>query len=703
MLKNVSIIGTVLTKNAFKYISNVQIKNYLPKVSVAAVFQQKDFFFDGVNGEKINQDFFTKKLIEYEVSKTLWDDILESESEIIILDFLDDFFDYLYNSEQNLIVTKSNYLVKNDLHKTLFKNWSLIDKFSDKSLQFWKEGIERLSKNLSDTTIRICLIKAFFPEYIREDGKQKLLSDRALLSVKKRNDLLKIYYEFIEGTLKCDVIDIPVDNLTTCIHTNGVSISNTCQEYEMYVAKEIVNLYGSYTQYIPPLQERVESLFEMFGGLLNHIPSISELYEAGKEFEKVGKLNEAKKCERLVSLLHNSSVPLDVDIGVGVSFGYGGIGTIIHANAKIGNYCVIGSNVTIGGGKSAKVNGKVSFVPTIEDRVYIATGAKLLGGITIGNHSIIGANAVVTKDVEPFSVIAGNPAKTINKITCDNYKNYINYLYKGLSAENAKSMMFGCEVFDNKKPMIGQKKLKVAIIGSCVTRDAFEYIKDTEILYVERTSFVSLISKPFPIMEDEIKIEGNFERRMVLWDLDKQFLIRLAEFKPDLIVLDFIDERFDLIEYNQGFYSRSNYLVNSGILDQMNNYKIIRRQSTEDLWKNACKIVSKKLCSITKNIVLHQTHWARQYRHPDSGKIIEFNAEAMTIAETNNKILDSYYNILKQEIPDLGVISYEPDLLFSDYAHQWGKDYFHFGKEYYQDIAKKIIKFIDTMDKNDDL
>lgn len=239
------------------------------------------------------------------------------------------------------------------------------------------------------------------------------------------------------------------------------------------------------------------------------------------------------------------------------------------------------------------------------------------------------------------------------------------------------------------------KPLKVAIIGSCVTRDAFKDIKNIEILYVARTSFISLASKPFDISEDEIPIEGNFERRMVLWDLNKQFLTKLSEFKPDVIILDFIDERFDLIEYENGFYVRSNYLVNSGILDRMPDYKIIRRQNCDELWKNACRILARELLSVTKNIVLHQSHWATSYRHPDSNEIIDFTPEEAKIAIINNRILDTYYQILQEEIPSLTCLKYESGLLYSDYAHQWGKDYFHFGNEYYHDIATKLRGIFD--------
>ena len=52
-------------------------------------------------------------------------------------------------------------------------------------------------------------------------------------------------------------------------------------------------------------------------------------------------------------------------------------------------------------------------LPSIEDRVDIGCGAVLLGSITIGHDSVIGANAVVLKDVPPHSVAVGVPAKVV--------------------------------------------------------------------------------------------------------------------------------------------------------------------------------------------------------------------------------------------------------------------------------------------------
>ena len=51
----------------------------------------------------------------------------------------------------------------------------------------------------------------------------------------------------------------------------------------------------------------------------------------------------------------------------------------------------------------------------IKDNVWIATGAIILPGVTIGEGAVVGAGAVVTKDVEPWTVVGGNPAKFIKK------------------------------------------------------------------------------------------------------------------------------------------------------------------------------------------------------------------------------------------------------------------------------------------------
>lgn len=110
----------------------------------------------------------------------------------------------------------------------------------------------------------------------------------------------------------------------------------------------------------------------------------------------------------MIFLIYNSNVPFQATIGKGSYLSYGGIGVVIHKRSVIGKDVVIGSNVTIGGRSG------LEDVPVIGDNVYIATGAKVLGNIRVGNNSTIGANAVVIKDVPDNAVVAGVPAKIIS-------------------------------------------------------------------------------------------------------------------------------------------------------------------------------------------------------------------------------------------------------------------------------------------------
>ena len=89
-----------------------------------------------------------------------------------------------------------------------------------------------------------------------------------------------------------------------------------------------------------------------------------------------------------------------------------GLGVVIGETSIIGNNVLIYHGVTLGGTSLNK--GKRH--PTIHDDAIIGAGAKILGPITIGKQSRVGANAVVTRNVENFTTVMGIPAKVIKKI-----------------------------------------------------------------------------------------------------------------------------------------------------------------------------------------------------------------------------------------------------------------------------------------------
>jgi len=139
------------------------------------------------------------------------------------------------------------------------------------------------------------------------------------------------------------------------------------------------------------------------------IPSAFDIYKKSHQMYLENNLNAAKKYQQLNYLLHSSVIYFDCKMGDGISFAYGGIGTVIHRNAIIDDFCVLGTNITIGGksgGKEKNIDN--SLVPQLGKYVVVSTGSKILGGISIGCFSIIGANSVITKSIEPFSIVVGN-------------------------------------------------------------------------------------------------------------------------------------------------------------------------------------------------------------------------------------------------------------------------------------------------------
>jgi serine O-acetyltransferase len=115
-------------------------------------------------------------------------------------------------------------------------------------------------------------------------------------------------------------------------------------------------------------------------------------------------------------LMAINQIITNIDIHPGATIGDNvfidhGIGVVIGETAIVGDNVTIYQGVTLGG---VSLNpGKRH--PTIEDDVIIGAGAKILGNITIGKGSKIGANSVVVKDVPPFSTVVGIPGKVIKR------------------------------------------------------------------------------------------------------------------------------------------------------------------------------------------------------------------------------------------------------------------------------------------------
>jgi serine O-acetyltransferase len=106
-----------------------------------------------------------------------------------------------------------------------------------------------------------------------------------------------------------------------------------------------------------------------------------------------------------------------IDIHPGAKIGKGvfidhGMGLVIGETAVVGDYCVLYHGVTLG----ANTFDKVDRHPKLGNHVIVFAGAKIIGPIHIGDHSIVAANAVVLKDAPENSKLIGVPAHRSSSI-----------------------------------------------------------------------------------------------------------------------------------------------------------------------------------------------------------------------------------------------------------------------------------------------
>ncbi len=124
------------------------------------------------------------------------------------------------------------------------------------------------------------------------------------------------------------------------------------------------------------------------------------------------KLHDVPILPRVISQLARWVTGVEIhpaaQIGTGFFIDHG-MGVVIGETAEIGDYVTLFQGVTLGG--TGKERGKRH--PTLGNHVVVGAGAKILGGITIGDNVKIGANSVVLKNVPANSTVIGVPARVI--------------------------------------------------------------------------------------------------------------------------------------------------------------------------------------------------------------------------------------------------------------------------------------------------
>lgn len=247
---------------------------------------------------------------------------------------------------------------------------------------------------------------------------------------------------------------------------------------------------------------------------------------------------------------------------------------------------------------------------------------------------------------------------------------------------------------------------RVAIIGSCITRDLWPIRGDgvEGLLYVSRTSLPSLFSQPvqgFTPLEAAPPGLTRYQHDAVVADLAKLALAQLVAHRPTHLILDFIDERFDLLATPQALATHSWELAASGYDAQpaLAGARPIPRTSAacERLWNDAAAefcafVAATPLRNAT--LILHESHWADRYRDAEGRERPFERTETWDGRPTDigeqNALLARYQDTLLSLAPGAVRVSASPANRVGDEAHRWGLSPFHYVDGYYAEIWDQL-------------
>jgi len=224
---------------------------------------------------------------------------------------------------------------------------------------------------------------------------------------------------------------------------------------------------------------------------------------------------------------------------------------------------------------------------------------------------------------------------------------------------------------------------KILIFGSCVSRDALEYAKQGEfelVGYYARSSLASLISPPFIDNEILDKIGSKFKKRMVAADMSKSFWSILNDIEFDILLVDFIDERFKCVHTLEG-----------GIHTISSEYKAVASSFTGkiitsgseshlSLWRKGFEklvgILRKR--NLLNKLKISRVYWTNCVS--DGGSIHPYTEEQVKNA---NKTLFNMYSIVSEMLGTKVFIDYSAEQLIIDADHKLGVSPFHYIRGFY--------------------
>lgn len=227
--------------------------------------------------------------------------------------------------------------------------------------------------------------------------------------------------------------------------------------------------------------------------------------------------------------------------------------------------------------------------------------------------------------------------------------------------------------------------MELNILGSCVTRDCFNFLDDPELKlnYIARQSIASFCSPPISEQNiANIKFNEdlpNFERVMTMLDMSKKYMSIINIKYP--IVIDFIEERFFLLKYTGSYLTYSIGMKRTNITEQkvrqISSYTPNRLKFTMQFMDRFISIISR-----FDKIILHRAFYDENF--PNYCFDIPYV----------NEYLNTLYAYMEKKVPNIHIISIPENVTKSFLAHRWGPAPFHFIDDYYKCFMEQLTSYL---------
>ena len=228
--------------------------------------------------------------------------------------------------------------------------------------------------------------------------------------------------------------------------------------------------------------------------------------------------------------------------------------------------------------------------------------------------------------------------------------------------------------------------MRLGIFGSCVTRDLFEdpALRPALARYAARSSLISAVAAPVALDAQRVQLESAFQRRCVVEDFGKSFLAGLEADRLDWLVVDLIDERFDVLRTPASYVTCSSAYSSAGLQDG-DGFARVRRLTGEAaaLVERAAKEFAERVTAVlpAERVVVHRARWMTHLR--DGEQTRPFPGDRRDFAEHHNAALAHAYDVLEQHLGGrAATIDLAGGRYLADARHRWGLEPFHYEPAY---------------------